>query len=256
MTLILTHISKDGIIHASDSNLTSADGTQAGQARKTFPIDFLRSGLTLAGAYSVGGVPMDTWMTAFIQDQERIKATSLEEFARLLKQHLETNMLPKEKAAGCMMHLAGYVEKEGAFHPEFWFIRNVHSIDSISGEYKDIDDRFDITEDFWTRDCPKGNLMVAFEKGVYQFYINGFASGRMGFFALQQKLDNFLQLIWAHPPWKFRPPKSLEETALLVKMYMEIINTLFMLSDYSAPMIGGDIQTHIIHRPANTITSF
>jgi hypothetical protein len=64
MTLMLTHINKDGIIHASDSNLTANDGTEAGQAQKTFPIGFLKSGFALAGSYSVGGVHRDKWMTA------------------------------------------------------------------------------------------------------------------------------------------------------------------------------------------------
>jgi hypothetical protein len=64
MTLILTHISRDGIIHASDFNLTANDGTEAGQAQKTFPIGFLKSGLTLASSYSAGGVHRDKWMTA------------------------------------------------------------------------------------------------------------------------------------------------------------------------------------------------
>lgn len=53
MTLILTIINKYGIIHASDSALTS-DDNPPGKARKTFKIKNLKAGLTIAGVYSVG----------------------------------------------------------------------------------------------------------------------------------------------------------------------------------------------------------
>ena len=255
MTLILTQINKYGIIHASDSKLTANDGTQAGQAKKTFALDFLMSGLTLAGTYSVGGVETDKWMPAFIQDQENKKVSSLMDFAHALQRQIETDMLPAEKASGSMIHMAGYVEKSGEFHPEFWFLRNIHSIDSKTGEYGDIDDRFELTEDFWSRDCPQQNLMDSFQQGGYQIYVNGFASGRIGFVSLQPILNSFFSSIWRNPSLKFRAPKSIDETVILVKTYMEIINTLFLLSDYSAPLIGGDIQTYIIHQPSNTATS-
>ncbi len=255
MTLILTQINKFGIIHASDSNLTTNGGSQAGQAQKTFPIGFLKSALTLAGCYSVGGINMDKWMTAFIQDQERKQVASLMDFAYALKQQIEKEMLPEEKAIGSMLHMSGYVEKNGEFHPEFWFLRNIHAIDDTTGEYNDIDDRFELTEDFWSRDCPKTNMMVTFENGGYQFYINGFTSGRIGFVVLQPIMNDFFNSVWSHPSWQFRPPKSIEETEALIKIYMEIINTLFLLSDYSAPLIGGAIQTHVICRPSNTVTT-
>ena len=65
MTLILTIINKYGILHASDSALTS-NHAAAGEGKKTFSINFLNAGLTVAGAYSVGGVNMNQWMTDFI----------------------------------------------------------------------------------------------------------------------------------------------------------------------------------------------
>ena len=67
MTLILTHISQYGIVHASDSNLT-ADGSHAGTASKIYPIAHLQAGLTVAGAFSVGGATMESWMPEFIRN--------------------------------------------------------------------------------------------------------------------------------------------------------------------------------------------
>ena len=43
MTLILAHLSKHGIILASDSNLTSDSGDE-GEGQKTFLVPYLQSG--------------------------------------------------------------------------------------------------------------------------------------------------------------------------------------------------------------------
>ncbi len=151
MTLIITHINRYGIVHASDSNLTGADDRDAGTGQKTFPITFLNAGLTVAGNYSVAHVSMDTWMNNFIKRQQGIANLTLEQFSRTLRDELQTNMLPDEKLGGSIIHIAGYVEQNGRTHPEFWFVRNVHGINQQTGEYENIDETFDITEDFWTR---------------------------------------------------------------------------------------------------------
>jgi hypothetical protein len=255
MTLILTHVGKFGIIHASDSNLTSGQGDEAGQGQKTFPLKTLTAGLTVAGAYSVAGKRMDTWMNSFIGAQTSSGTPSLAAFANALRSKLEAEMLPKEKQSGSMVHIAGYVEQDGLQHPEFYFVRNVYGIDDTTGEYIDVRDEFQVSEDFWRRDCPKSNLMTAFQSGTYQLYINGFTSGRVGYLVLQKRLNEFFQEIWNQPNWKFRPPSSLAESVLFVKLYMGIIGTVFQVSDYGAPFIGGDTQVHEIAQPSNIVTT-
>lgn len=255
MTLILTHLSRFGIIHASDSNLTSDVNGSAGQGQKTFKVDYLNAGLTVAGAYSVAGKPMDVWIKNFISSQAGGSARLLSEFAEALRASLEAQMLPEEKQDGSMVHIAGYVEGGGLQHPEFYYIRNVYGINAATGGYFDIRDQFVVSEDFWTRDCPKSNAMAAFQSGAYQVYVNGFSSGRIGYFILQDRMNSFFNTIWAQPNWKFRPPRSLAETVLFVKLYMSIIGALFQVSDYSAPFIGGDCQTHEIPQPPNSATT-
>src|SRR6266568_204847 len=208
MTLILAHISKFGIIHASDSNLTSDSNTYAGQGQKTFELPFLNTGLTVAGAYSVAGKPMDVWMTDFISAQASSGVGSLLKFAEALNARLETEMDADEKQGGSMVHIAGYVEKGGFQHPEFYFVRNVYGIKDSTGEYFDVRNQFAVSEDFWSRDCPKSNAMAAFQSGAYQIYINGFASGRIGYVILQDQMNSFFKAIWEQPQWKFRPPQS------------------------------------------------
>src|SRR5437764_7813054 len=163
MTLILTHLSKFGIIHASDSNLTSATNTSAGQGKKTFALAYLDAGLTVAGAYSVGRTAMDVWMQNFIRVQEAKGTRPLSQFAEALRSAFEAQMLREEKDGGSMVHIAGYVESSGVQHPEFYYIRNVYGIDTSTGEYFDVRPTFAVSEDFWTRDCPKSHLLSAFQ---------------------------------------------------------------------------------------------
>ena len=69
MTLIVTHIDKLGIIHASDSNLTSSDDKLAGEGKKVFSIPKLNAGISIAGSYGVGNETMDIWLPKFIDGQ-------------------------------------------------------------------------------------------------------------------------------------------------------------------------------------------
>lgn len=118
MTLILTHLSRFGIVHASDSNLTSAD-ENAGTGQKSFPIHYLNAGLTLAGAYSVGGIPMDQWMNDFIQRYSDRTGQTLSDFSHSLRGILETDMNHTEKMGGSILHITGYVDNGEVSHPEF-----------------------------------------------------------------------------------------------------------------------------------------
>lgn len=254
MTLILTHINRYGIVHASDSNLTSSNNKDAGTGQKTFPITYLKAGLTVAGAYSVSGTSMDKWMNEFIQRQQTERNVTLESFSNKLKAELQAKMNPTEKMRGSLIQVAGYVEIENLSHPEFWFISNIHGINETTGEYENVDETFAISEDFWNRDCPQAHLMEAFKDEnnfSWQYYINGFSPGRIGYNVVAKKLDSFFSEIWSVKEWKFRQPKSLEEVEILVKLYMKAINDLFLLSDYSTKVIGGETQTHLIKRPDN-----
>jgi len=244
MSLIVTYINKYGIVHASDSNL-SRDGSSAGEGQKTFPIKHLNAALTVAGCYSVGGTSMDEWMKNIIDIHSKASNKSLENFAEYLRNILEINMLPSEKQKGCMVHIAGYVEEGKESHPEFWFVRNIYEIDQNTGEYTRIEERFEKSEDFWTKFSNNQELSQWFQNG-YQVFGNGYVAGRIGFFLLLPKMTEFLNVIWGNPNWKFRPPITIEETELIVKLYFQVISTLFAISDYSAPFIGGNIQTYVI----------
>lgn len=255
MTLIITHINRFGIIHASDSNLTSSD-QDTSEVTKTYEIGFLKAGLTTAGSYRVNNIPMPEWMTDFIDKESKIIGLTLKDFCYNLRNELQRLMQKEEKECGSMIHITGYVEEEGLFHPEFWFISNVHGIDPKTGEYRNIDENFAISEDFWKRDYLNNNLKETFQDPNYyskQIYVNGFPPGRIGFNIIQTQLDRFFLYFWNVRDWKFRPPKTLEETKLYVEIYMQVINSLFIMSDYNARYIGGKTQTLLIPQPENIV---
>jgi hypothetical protein len=248
MTLILTSISKNGIVFASDRALTYASGDSAGEGLKTFPVKFLNAGLSLAGSYQVFNMDMDKWMPKFIEEEEKLGVTTLKEFASDLGAALEGEF---DDDGGCLIHICGYVKEKNSAHPEFWFVRNYQHIRPISGQYCGRSNRFWVSEDFWERDCPDIRELEDYKTGkyIYHQYINGEPSGRIAYNVLSQQLRQFLNYIWSNPGWGFREPKTIEEEATYVKMYMKIICSLFTMSNYIDPPIGGEPDILFIKAP-------
>jgi hypothetical protein len=255
MTLILTHISKHGIIHASDSNLTGPGQQDPECGKKTFDLrSFLNAGLTVAGAYGVGTSSLDTWMDSFIKQQSHIQGLTLKDFGHNLRGALQQQMTASQKVKGSIIYLSGYVEDDGVSHPEFYNVANIHGFNKITGEYYNPSQTFNISEDFWRRDWKKHDLAVKFQSGEYWTYIAGYTSGRVSYVMLQWQLNQFFNTVWYNPDWKFRRPKDLDEMEVIVRLYMNIINTLFLYSDYETQFIGGPTQILNIPAPANAVT--
>lgn len=243
MSLILTHIGCYGVVHAADSNLTAA-GAAAGTGDKVFEVPALRAGLSLAGSYTVSGERMDTWMPRAISDYVVGPSPTLTGLAAELARRLAQEMTVDEKTGGYLIHVAGFVTESEGQHPEFHFVRNISGIDPDTGNYLGIGPTFDVTEDFWARDCVSADDRTALENGERsQLYINGFPAGRIAYLGLGRYLDEFLSHVWGNPDWSFRPPRTLGEVELFLRLRLSLIGTLFEASDYSAPLIGGPVKT-------------
>ena len=129
-------------------------------------------------------------------------------------------------------------------------------MDNLSGEYHAPDQVFDISEDFWSRDCINGQLMSHFSVETtysWQMYINGFTAGRMGYNAVSDRLNKLFYEIWQVPQWQFRQPQNIDEMEIILKLCMDTVDKLFALSNYSAKFIGGDTQTYKIPQPSNIV---
>src|ERR1700686_1037182 len=121
MSIIVTHINENGIVHAADTNLTDKDGKHAGTATKVFAIPRHEGGLTIAGTYAVGDARMDRWLADLIKDD---KTSTLAEFVEMLRSSTERESLRKQKQLGYFFHVAGFQGASADRHPEFYHITN------------------------------------------------------------------------------------------------------------------------------------
>ena len=254
MTLISTVIANSGIIQASDSNLTSKGGAAAGSVKKVFRIDFAPAALALAGGRSVGGEAMSRWMPQCITSYQALGSTTLPGFADYLRQRLTGDMTPDEKRTGLLVHIAGYVAGPSGSHPEMLFVRNIPGINPTTGEYSAGVEEFQLSEDFWARDYLNPQTQTALASGGSQRYFNGTPPGRIAFLALHQGLWGFYAETWRQPQWRFRAPGTLEELAGFVKLEIQAIGTMYQSSNYSAPLIGGEVQIETITPPTDCVT--
>jgi hypothetical protein len=254
MTLINTIISNYGLIQASDSNITRLGSAVPTPGQKVFQLGFTNAALALAGTYGVGDERMDTWMPACITAYGSTPQPSLKGFAYYLRDRLDSDLTGQQKTYATLIHIVGYVSDDEGTHPEFYFVRNAGSINQHTGEYAQILDAFQVTEDFWTRDYQLAEVQATFAAGGYQSYFNGTPDGRIAFVQFGQIFGTFLGMVWGQPNWRFRAPQSLDELASLVKLQIRTVGTLYEISDYQAPFIGGKPQIESITPPSGTVT--
>ena len=223
------------------------------QDRNSFPIGIGQAVLAVAGTYIVGTKRMDIWIPNIVAAYSGSSDPSLEDFAHFLADRLTNNITSTQKASGTLIHIAGYTSgDDGTSHPEMWFVRNVESIDPTTGNYLGRSDTFQVSEDFWRRDY--GQLARPLQGADAQRYFNGFPPGRITFLQLTKMLEFFFLQVWNQPGWRFRQPNSLDELAEVVELQMRIITTMFRVSDYNVPYIGGPIQIAKIQTPADAMT--
>jgi hypothetical protein len=253
MTLICTVISNAGIVQASDSNITR-NGTGTRSGKKVFKLPYIHSALAFAGRYSVGGQKMDLWMPDFISSYGRRNDATLLGFCETLRETLSNEMTREEKRSATLIHVAGYVDGGEGSHPEMHFVRNAATIDPVSGDYSGMSDDFTRTEDFWERDYPQvqpGSFQLV---DGYRRYFNGTAPGRIAFIGANQMLTGLFKQVWSNPNWKFRAPRTLEETAAFVKLEVGAVSTLYSCSDYPVPFVGGEVQIETLVPPPGAVT--
>jgi hypothetical protein len=253
VTIINSIVSDHGLIQASDSNLTSLYSSNAVPGPKVFRLGFADGALAVAGVYSVGTgtQTMETWMPSCISDYASTDSSPTQEgFANYLKERLNTDLTPHQKTIATIIQIVGYVSDDDGVHPALHVVRNDSSINPSTGAYQGIRPTFEKLEDFWGRDYPEAKKAGALGPGWYQSYFNGTPEGRIAFYEFGQQFQRFLSAVWSQPNWKFRPPQSLDELASIVELQIRTIGTLYGISGYPAPFIGGDPQILKIAPPS------
>jgi hypothetical protein len=254
VTLITTIISNYGLIQASDSNVTRVDSATATSDPKVFRLPFTDAALALAGTYRVGNERMDTWMPRCIETYAEESAdSSLEGFAHHLKDCLDQELTDGQRSFPTLIHIVGYIADGNGIHPVLYFVRNAGSMNNQTGAYEQIAPTFQVSEDFWARNYRDSQDQGTVDPSRYQSYFNGTPDGRIAFFHFGQLFNTFLHAVWNQPTWKFRPPQSLDELATVVDLQIRTIGILFGMSDYHAPLIGGDPQIEMIPPPTGAV---
>lgn len=251
MTLIASYITKFGIIQASDSNLTDDKGN-AGFGQKIFPIPHYQSSLAYSGCYTINGINADSWINEFITGSVHSTST-LEEFCSQITTSLNSSLREHEFKVGTIIHIAGYLTKDGLSYIQHWHISNT-GLDPQTGLYSTPADSFHLVSDFDSlRVAHHRELLKSIDSNPteHQFYINGFPPGRISAVIIKHHIDHAFAEIWNNPNWKFKEPKSIFEFSHLVRIYFQLVINLFPMSEYNALYVGGDIQINTIPTPQN-----
>jgi hypothetical protein len=243
MSIIVTHINENGIVHAADSNLTDENGAHGGTAKKVFEIPGREAGLAIAGTYGVGTQEMDVWLSDFLASDS---STTLTDFAEALCSAINSEATPDQLGSGYCFHIAGYQDSADGVHPEFHHVTNYDI--NANGDYEVNIVTLHRSEDFWSAYGGRP-LNAVFADRSGQIYCNAFPSGRQVYFGLLTRMAELRGQVWSNPNWSFRPPNSVDEEAEVLRLDMEHINLFFRQSNYSAPIIGGPIDTLAIPSP-------
>lgn len=248
MTLIVTLVSDAGIVQASDSNLSKGDGSHAGTGTKVFHVPYHDAALAFSGLYEVGGESVDSWMPRALDECAR--EASLAEVATALKVRFEQDTVPDERSIGYLVHLAGYERDGDDRYPVLWFLRNIPTINP-DGSYSPGEQDFLLTEDLWSRDRPASQGKV--DPVLPFLYANGTPEARTNFMEISTGLLRHLKTsVWTRPGWLFHAPRNAEELALVAEFLVRGVTTLFKVSDYAGPPVGGEVQNLAIEPPERT----
>ena len=192
-------------------------------------------------------------MSDCIQGYAATDSPSLGGFAEHLRARLAGEMTDDESRGHLDPHCWLCTEWRASYAPRgMFFVRNV-GMDPSTGDYVP-GASVDLSEDFWARDYQKAEAKAAFGAGGYQRYFNGFPAGRITLLAVAELLQALFNDIRNQPRWNFRPPRNLGELAAFVELEIRAVAALFLSSDYSAPFIGGQIQTILIPPPTDAVT--
>jgi hypothetical protein len=156
VSIMVVQLVAEGILFATDRNITTtlsgADTTMIGQSQRPKVLKWPNREV-IVGFVGLGKLedkPTDLWLYDFI-GAHLDESESLCELALALEDRLEfafRNEDPDD-VPELIIHLGAFVERDGEWVPEVWFIRNPHAMNE-AGEYTDVSLDFDATEELAT----------------------------------------------------------------------------------------------------------
>ena len=262
MTLLVTMVSKYGIVHLSDSHTSNQDQVVVTDAKKIFCVPNADIAVSVSGSYRVDSQAMDGWMPIFLQKQSDAGNITPAGIAQALRKDLTSAWDEGTDAQimkyGGILHVAGYTVESGISHPECWSVRNREEQPNSAGIYVMVTTgEFMAIEHFWTKYQQDAALKASIQSGSPWHYINGSHLGRRGLGVILEHLYRGLNEVWSinsleginGPQSLFRSPRSIEEVREIGEFYLRGACLLYRLSDYKIAVIGGEIQSEMIPVP-------
>lgn len=247
MTLIVSHISKQGIIQLSDSNLSTRIGT-AGFGQKIFPVPYLNASVAFTGPYWVKNQRVDQWLNEVIDGSRLSSIRTIKEFVENLVVRLNQDMTTTEKEEPTILHIAGFEIKDFKSYAKHFHISNCSLKEG--GSYGDVRETFGYQEDFNSENSQhRAGLNIAEGVNSPLIFANGEREGRTAFMTIWTHWTPLLGAFWVSADFKFRSPDSLFETGSVLKHYLEFVCHMYKMSEHEALYVGGEIQSHYILSP-------
>jgi hypothetical protein len=158
VSILAVRVVGEGIFFATDRNVTielpDASPARIGQSQRPkvlkWPNREVIVGFVGLARLGLRQQPTDLWLYDFI-GEHLDEGESLGELATALKDRLELAFQTEDpvEPEGLTVHLGGFVERDGQWAPEVWFIRNSHGMDE-TGRYINVTHEFDVSEELST----------------------------------------------------------------------------------------------------------
>lgn len=226
MTLILTEVSKHGVVMAADSALTRVDGRSFYGAQKLLPIPQVNAGISIWGNYNIAGTCADVWTQNFITNDVNSSA-NLWDTANLLADKLNNafgNVIQERMG----FHLAGFDTKNGICGPAFYHVHNGHYHWELKyGEIIEVPDEYPKTREFKANEdhAPK-----IYNEDESQLTGNGdFTIFSYLYKSIKPKIEDELKLL---TKFEFPYPSFLSTRGEYLRFWIQFIAELYRLSNF------------------------
>ncbi len=232
----------EGILFATDRNVTvqlpGATASRVGQSQRPKVLKWPNREVIIgfSGVAWLEDQPMDLWLYDFI-GRHLDEAEPLADLAAELKNRLEFAFRRRdaEEPGGLILHLGGFVEKDGEWVPQVWFVRNPHGLDE-AGSYINVTNDFDASEELLTPGrfaAMSGNeirdgVRAMADRGEPFWFHQGYDLGTFNILDAATR-SGMRIIIDAHKKaWRaHRPPASLDEWARHLKMSVLVYGAYF-----------------------------
>jgi len=232
MTLIITEVSRYGIVMVADSAITSITtkngnihsiSIEENGATKLSKIDYLNAGISWWGLATINNKNTEEWLSEFIEKNKN-NCKSVSEFAKKLETELRNVLGKIDTEMG--FHLAGYERSSRGNLPSFYHVTNSAKNDCFDHSTKEFEAQPDYTPEKYDP-----SIFRITRNGAYFIYAN-----------ISNMLQQFFNQLAATQGIMIPGKQSLDGREEYLRFYMEMIKKIFSISNLEQT-IGGKVAS-------------